>query len=125
MFRPSLATLRAVNTKSLRSLAVALILPSLAFAAGKPTLKLVAENLVSPTGFVPIDGGRNLVADQLGQVHVLNKEGKLSDQPVLDLAARMANYNTNAFDERGLCGLATHPKFSANHKFYAYSRIHQ
>ena len=120
MFRPSLATLRAVNTKSLRSLAVALILPSLAFAAGKPTLKLVAENLVSPTGFVPIDGGRNLVADQLGQVHVLNKEGKLSDQPVLDLAARMANYNTNAFDERGLCGLATHPKFSANRKFYAY-----
>ena len=109
-----------MNTKTLCSLALAALVPSLAFAAAKPSLKLVAENLVSPTTLVPIDGGRCLVADQLGQIYLLNKEGKLAEKPVLDLSARMANYNTNAFDERGLCGLAVHPKFSANRKFYAY-----
>ena len=109
-----------MNIKTLCSLALAALVPSLAFAAAKPSLKLVAENLVSPTTLVPIDGGRCLVADQLGQIYLLNKEGKLAEKPVLDLSARMANYNTNAFDERGLCGLAVHPKFSANRKFYAY-----
>ena len=98
-----------MNTKTLCSIAVAALLPSLAFAAPKPALILVAENLVSPTALVPIDGGRCLVADQLGQVYLLNKDGKLAEKAVLDLTGRMANYNTNAFDERGLCGLAAHP----------------
>ena len=99
---------------------VALIIPALALAAAKPTLKLVAENFVSPTALVPIEGGRNLIADQLGQIHLLNKDGQLAAKLVLDLAARMTTYNTNAFDERGLCGLAVHPQFSATRKFYAY-----
>ena len=89
-------------------------------AETKPALKLVAEGLVEPTALVPIDGGRSLIADQLGQVRLLLKNGKLGDQPVLDLTGKLANYNTNSFDERGLVGLAAHPKFSANKKFYAY-----
>jgi glucose/arabinose dehydrogenase len=109
-----------VNTKTLCSLAIAALIPSLALAAAKPALKLVAENFVSPTVLVPIDRGRNLIADQLGQIHLLNKDGKLAEKLVIDLASRMAGYNTNAFDERGLCGLAVHPGFSANRKFYAY-----
>ena len=109
-----------MNTKYLCSLVVALIIPALALAAAKPTLKLVAENFVSPTALVPIEGGRNLIADQLGQIHLLNKDGQLAAKLVLDLAARMTTYNTNAFDERGLCGLAVHPQFSATRKFYAY-----
>jgi glucose/arabinose dehydrogenase len=109
-----------VNTKILCSLAIAALIPSLALAAAKPALKLVAENFVSPTVLVPIDSGRNLIADQLGQIHLLNNNGKLAEKLVIDLASRMASYNTNAFDERGLCGLAVHPGFSANRKFYAY-----
>lgn len=109
-----------MNTKSFCSLALGLMMPTLILAAGKPTLKLVAENFVSPTVLAPIDGGRSLIADQLGQVRLLNKNGKLADQPALDLASRLTSYNTNAFDERGLCGLAVHPKFSATRKFYAY-----
>lgn len=109
-----------MNTKTLCSLAVVAMIPALAFAAAKPTLQLVAENFVSPTALAPIDGGRNLIADQLGQVRQMNKNGKLADKPVLDLATRLVSYNTNAFDERGLCGLTAHPKFSANRKFYAY-----
>ena len=115
------ATLRAVNTKALTQLvAVALAIPSLAFAAPKLALKLVADGFVSPTTFESIGNGRALIADQLGQVHLLGQDGKLSSKLVLDLGTKLSSYNTNSFDERGLCGLAVHPKFAANRKFYAY-----
>lgn len=89
-------------------------------AENKPTLKLIADGLVEPTAFVPIDRGRALIADQIGKVYLLDQDQKRNDKPVLDLAGKLANYNTNAFDERGLVGLAVHPQFSRNHKFYAY-----
>lgn len=91
-----------------------------AAAETKPSLKLVAEGFVSPTVFEPVNDGRALIADQLGKVHLLNKDGKVSDTLVLDLGPKLSKYNTNAFDERGLCGLVTHPKFSENRKLYVY-----
>ena len=110
-----------MNTKTLSlALAVGLSLPALGLAAAKPALKLVAEGFVSPLALAPIDGGRMLISDQLGQVRLLNKDGKLADQLVLDLGAKLTHYNTNAFDERGLVGLTAHPKFAANGKIYAY-----
>jgi len=116
-------TIRAVNTKRLLSLVVVLsIFPAFAGHAAetKPTLKLVAEGFVQPTALEPIDNGRALIADQLGQIHLLNKGEKLHDKLVLDLGSKLATYNTNSFDERGLVGLAIHPKFSGNRKFYAF-----
>jgi glucose/arabinose dehydrogenase len=104
----------------LKLASLSLVLASTALAAPKPALKLVAEGFVQPTAFVPIDGGRALIADQLGKVSLLNADGKLSDKLVLDLTGKLAKYNTNAFDERGLVGLAVHPAFAANRKFYAY-----
>ena len=98
-----------------------LLVASLAIAAEtKPSLKLVAEGFVEPTAFVPIDKGRALIADQLGRLFLLNKDGKLNDTPVLDLQSKLAHYNTNAFDERGLVGAAVHPRFAANRKIYLY-----
>ena len=112
-----------VNTKlnafRLASLSLAAALVATA-ADSKPSLKLVAEGLVEPTTFVPIDNGRVLVGDQLGKVSLLGQDGKLAATPVLDLASKLSNYNTNAFDERGLVGMAAHPKFSETRKFYAY-----
>ena len=120
----ALATIRAVNTKLARyrmTFTVAAMVASVAIGAeNKLSLKLVAEGFVQPTVFVPIDGGRALIADQLGKVSLLQADGKLSDKPVLDLANRMAAHFTNAFDERGICGLAVHPAFADNRKFYAY-----
>jgi len=89
-------------------------------SASKVGLKLVAEGFVSPTAFIPVsDGsGRTLIADQIGKVYVLNKDGKLSDKLFLDLTSRLAKINQGAFDERGLLGLALHPKFRENRKLY-------
>ncbi|MBI4661968.1 MAG: PQQ-dependent sugar dehydrogenase [Verrucomicrobia bacterium] len=58
-----------------------------------------------------------LVADQIGRVHVLTKDGTLLEKPFLDLTDRV-KINPGAFDERGLLGLALHPRFRENRKFY-------
>ena len=112
--------MRAVNTRlSFLALVACLVIDALA-ADSKPSLKLVAEGFVSSTALVPIDQGRALIADQLGTVSLLNKDGKLSEKPVLDLAGKLSKHNTNAFDERGLVGAAAHPMFASNRKLYFY-----
>jgi len=84
-------------------------------------LKLVAEGFTSPLNLVPLaDGsGRLLIADQVGTIQVLNQDGKLSDQLFLDLRSKMTPL-IQGFDERGLLGLALHPRFKENRKFYLY-----
>ena len=95
--------------------------PSAADGAAGVKLQLVAEGFVSPLNAVSLtDGsGRMLIADQVGTVHVLNKDGKLSDQLFLDLRSKLTKLN-QGFDERGLLGLALHPKFKSNRKLYVF-----
>ena len=62
-------------------------------------------------------GGNLLVADQAGTIHLVTKEGQRTEQPFLDLRPRLTKINAG-FDERGLLGLALHPKFAENKKFY-------
>lgn len=92
-------------------------------ADDKPAVKLqlVAEGFTSPLSFVPLtDGsGRMLIADQVGTIHVLGKDGKLSTNLFLDLRSRMVKLSPG-FDERGLLGLALHPKFQENRKLYIF-----
>ena len=84
-------------------------------------LKLVAEGFVSPLNLVPLDdgSGRLLIADQAGTIHAQGKDGKLSESLFLDLRPKMVKLN-NAFDERGLLGVALHPQFRQNRKLYIY-----
>jgi glucose/arabinose dehydrogenase len=116
-----IATLAAVKPNSFfAALALSTLLASQISAADtKPSLKLVAEGFVQPTAFVPIGPGRALIADQLGKISLLDG-GKLSDKLVVDFTGRLAKHNTNSFDERGLVGLAVHPRFNENRKFYVY-----
>jgi glucose/arabinose dehydrogenase len=83
-------------------------------------LKKVAEGFVSPVVLVPLgDSGQLLVADQVGTVRVLNKDGALSDTAFLDVRSKLIKLN-DGFDERGLLGLALHPRFKENHKLYVF-----
>ena len=84
-------------------------------------LKSVAEGFTSPTVLVPLaDGsGRLLIADQVGVISVLNKDGSLSSQPFMDLRSKLTKLN-DGFDERGVLGVALHPKFKENRRFYVY-----
>jgi glucose/arabinose dehydrogenase len=82
-------------------------------------LKLMAEGFGAPVGLVSIpDGsGRLLVADQAGVIHLLDRDGKKSEQPFLDLREKMVALG-KGMEERGLLGLALHPQFKSNRKFY-------
>jgi glucose/arabinose dehydrogenase len=84
-------------------------------------LRQVADGLTSPLTLVPLDdgSGRMLVGDQVGTIHILNKDGALAPDLFGDLTPRMVQLKTG-FDERGLLGLVLHPKFQANGRLFAY-----
>lgn len=88
-------------------------------AAPGPALKLLAEGLTAPITLcsLPDGSGRLLVADQAGMIHLLNREGQREEKLFLDLRAKIVKLHAG-MDERGLIGLALHPQFKANRKFY-------
>ena len=91
--------------------------------AAEPTfgLKLVAEGLTAPIALASLDQetDRLLVADQAGLIHLV--EPGAAPTAFLDLRAQMSGFNAG-MDERGIVGLALHPLFRMNGRFYvAYS----
>src|SRR5207245_44973 len=59
--------------------------------------------------------------DQGGFIYLLKRDGERIKEPFLDLRSRMVKLN-DGMEERGITGLALHPQFKTNHKFYiAYS----
>ncbi len=68
----------------------------------------------------PPGDDRMFVIEQLGRVRIV-KDGELVATPFLDIRNKIPTLWSD-FDERGLLGLAFHPKFQENGKFYvAYS----
>jgi glucose/arabinose dehydrogenase len=84
-------------------------------------VEVVADGLTSPVALVaPPDGsGRLFIVDQIGLVRVLSAGGELLDQPFLDVRDRLVELRST-FDERGLLGLAFHPAYAANGRFFVY-----
>ncbi|PAU85570.1 glucose dehydrogenase [Halorubrum salipaludis] len=87
-------------------------------------LEEVATGLTSPNALVTADDGteRRFVLDQVGTIHVLGDDG-LRPTPFLDISDRLVAIGEDlpswvAFDERGLLGLAFHPDFESNRRFY-------
>lgn len=83
-------------------------------------LELVADGLRAPVALAeaPDASGRLFIADQTGVIRVIDSSG-LRDEPFLDLRDRMIDLNPG-FDERGLLGLAFHPDYATNGRFYVY-----
>jgi glucose/arabinose dehydrogenase len=108
--------------RALLALSLAAFLAASADAAdGKSgvALKLLATNLTGPTVLGDFDGKRMLLAEQVGTLHLMSPDGQL--KPFGDLSAKLA-INLGKFDERGVLGIAPHPKFAQNRKlFICYS----
>ena len=87
-------------------------------------LKLIADNLVSPLGAMsaPDQSKRLFVIDQIGKVWIIDKNNMMLPVPLIDLSSKMVTLNAN-YDERGLLGLAFHPDFRSNRKFYVYYNL--
>ena len=87
-------------------------------------LELVADNFVSPIGLVavPDNSKRLFVIDQIGKIWIIDKHGNTLPNPFLDVSPLMVPLNPN-FDERGLLGLAFHPNYKHNGRFYIYYNL--
>jgi glucose/arabinose dehydrogenase len=84
-------------------------------------LRLVAEDLTSPVALVapPDASGRRFIVDQTGVIRVLTADGVVRAEPFLDLRSRIVPLMPE-FDERGLLGLAFHPGYASNGRFFVY-----
>ena len=84
-------------------------------------LELLAEGLTAPVALreAPDDSDRLFVVDQTGLIRIIAEDGDLLPQPFLDLRARTVQVSAG-FDERGLLGLAFHPDYEDNGRFYVY-----
>ncbi|MEM7425544.1 MAG: PQQ-dependent sugar dehydrogenase [Pseudomonadota bacterium] len=90
--------------------------------AAKVKLEPVVSGVNTPLAMVQPDGDdRKFVIEQNGRVRIIDKDGNLSATPFLDIRNEIVDLHQD-FDERGLLGLAFHPNFKENGKFYvAYS----
>lgn len=81
-------------------------------------LEIVAGGFTSPVALVDPDDGsdRLFVVDQMGLIWIVS-EGQRLEPPFLDLREQVVELNS-FYDERGLLGLAFHPGFASNGRFY-------
>ncbi len=95
--------------------------PAAGCAAGTPvsgipplTARIVASGLRSPLDLqaAPGDRERLYVAEQGGRIRVI-RNGELQATPFLDVSGRISSGG-----ERGLLGLAFHPQFATNRRFF-------
>jgi len=110
-------------------LVLALALGAPVLSQAKPTapvggavgLTLVASGLTAPVTLVePPDGsGRLFVVDQVGVIWIVQPDGTRSDTPFLDLRDRSIQVSPG-YDERGALGLAFHPDYATNGRFFVY-----
>jgi glucose/arabinose dehydrogenase len=84
-------------------------------------VELVAQGLNSPIQIVSADDrtDRLFIIDQSGVIRIVTREGVLLPAPFLDVTTRMVTLMPG-FDERGLLGLAFHPKYAQNGRFFVY-----
>ena len=84
-------------------------------------LEEAASGLTAPMMMVqPPGDDRKFIVQQTGVIKILTADGQVLSQPFLDIAT--SSPPVGAFDEKGLLGLAFHPDYANNGKFYvAYS----
>lgn len=105
--------------------ATALMVASTQPAQAEMTVNLeeVASGLTAPLAMVsPPGDDRRFIIEQHGVIKILVADGQLLDQPFLNIRSRVSGLGSD-FDEEGLLGLAFHPDYANNGRFYvAYSR---
>src|SRR5512133_199527 len=81
-------------------------------------LELVADGFTSPVALVdPMDASQRLfVVEQTGLIWILSG-GERIQKPFLDIRKKVVELNS-FYEERGLLGLAFHPDFAKNGRFY-------
>jgi glucose/arabinose dehydrogenase len=81
-------------------------------------LEIVASGLTAPVAVTHAAdrSGRLFIVDQAGQIRIVH-DGELLPTAFLDISAKLPALNP-FFDERGLLGLAFHPRYAKNGRFF-------
>jgi glucose/arabinose dehydrogenase len=97
------------------ALLLGVVLPAPAQAAITIGFTTVASGLSRPVALTNAgDGsGRLFVVEQAGRIRVITKSGALRATPFLDIRGRVS-----CCGERGMLGLAFHPSYETNRRFY-------
>jgi glucose/arabinose dehydrogenase len=92
-----------------------------ASAATTIGLEVAAEGLTAPLVLTSPDDGtqRRFIVEQIGRIRILRPDGTLQPEPFLNLQSKLVPL-VDLFDERGLLGLAFHPEFKTNGRFFVY-----
>lgn len=87
-------------------------------------IKEIASDFVSPIQLVavPDDSKRLFVIDQVGKIWIIDKDGNKLSTPFMDVGSKLVPLNPG-FDERGLLGLAFHPDYKSNQRFFIYYQL--
>ena len=90
----------------------------------KASLKLMAEGLTAPLTLTeaPDESGNLFVIEQVGRIRIIKPDGTLQEEPFLDISDKIVELNGD-YDERGLLGLAFHPDYASNGRFFVYYSI--
>jgi glucose/arabinose dehydrogenase len=106
---------------------MALAMSAVAFSAPveaqmRVNLEPAVEKVTAPLAIAqPPGDDRMFVIEQIGLVRVVTADGELLAEPFLDLRHKIVD-QWPEFDEKGLLGIAFHPDYANNGKFYvAYS----
>ena len=87
---------------------------------GSPQIQLVkvAGGLADPVNVAaPNDGsGRLFVVERVGRIRIIDQDGTLLPEPFLDLTELVQN----DYLEQGLLGLAFHPDYASNGRFFVH-----
>jgi glucose/arabinose dehydrogenase len=87
--------------------------------AGRVKLELITRESTEPVGIVAVPGeklGRLFVVENRGPIRIL-RGNKFDEKPFLDLTGKVSLW-TKPNSEQGLLGLAFHPQFGKNGRFY-------
>jgi glucose/arabinose dehydrogenase len=88
----------------------------------RPGIKLtqVASGLMAPVAMdCPKDGSKRLfICEQTGKIKII-KNGKVLATSFLDLSNKLEDMG-KAYSEKGLLGIAFHPKYKMNGRFFVY-----
>ncbi|MGH2618049.1 MAG: PQQ-dependent sugar dehydrogenase, partial [Thermomicrobiales bacterium] len=89
-----------------------------ALPSGLPQVQLVlvAEGLADPVDIAAANDGsdRLFIVERYGQIRVVDASGALLETPFLDLSAQVQS----GYMEQGLLGLAFHPDYRGNGRFF-------
>lgn len=94
------------------------------FSQANHPLKLkmvkIASGFISPVGMAsPQDGtNRIFIIEQGGKIKII-KKGKVLPEPFLNVSSKLDGLNI-AYSEKGLLGMAFHPAYKTNGRFFIY-----